>query len=75
MTDQAFHKDKKKNKYDYWCCPKCGWDAGNWGHEYKENCEVKEFISGNSVIPSGDSWVEIWTCPKCGEVFEFQNGT
>jgi hypothetical protein len=58
-------------------CPKCGWDSTN----YDWNTENRNVVIKNRRPDweygycGGENWTEVWTCPECSTVFQFENGS
>lgn len=62
-----------KHLPDY-CCPACGWNSDVMLGEPDAPCEILDLRSHYEWI-GAETWRERWTCPECGQVFEFGNSS
>jgi rubredoxin len=67
-------KKMKEDKFDYWCCPECGWNTCD--HDGPAGDGVLLQVTEHCFHYDGSqSWTEHWKCPDCEEEFEVDNGT
>lgn len=83
----AENLDVTEDELFYWQCPNCGWEV-DYGYLYEEEPYMGYAIlygsdmflgskdhatTNNSNDPFGAAtWIEIWRCPECGTVWEFE---
>lgn len=66
-------------KMDDTRCPKCGWDSisDDMGDNIQEikNKRYNMYIAIQYGSYHPYDWTEVWKCPECSKVFEYDNGS
>ena len=65
----------KEDKFDYWQCPKCGYDTTSYSPNPIDDDPPVEYSQVYTDYEGVQSWTEYWTCPDCETKFEVENGT